>query len=91
MLLGYQSETPDVATFIGLGYGPLTPPPLGWDFSRATAFAIYDSTISQADADTQAFNAATVSAESNWFPPGGLAPLQWENYPDPIVYEPPIT
>ena len=78
-LLGYDATAADTQTFVGLGYGPLTPPPLDWTFPRATAFAIRDSVLSQTDASQQAFAAATAQAKSEWTPPGGTLPIQWEN------------
>lgn len=80
-VFAYDATTPDSFVFIGLGFGPLTPPPLGWEFDRATAFSIYNSTISQADANQQAFNAAVSQAQSGWVPPGDVPPIGWENFP----------
>lgn len=90
-LLGYNAETPDSTPFIGLGFGPSTPPPLNWTFSKATAFAIATSTISQSDADQQALNTATSRAESTWVKPGQEPPLEHESSPDPeggIIFPP---
>lgn len=77
-LLGYSAETPEVQTFTAMGYGPITPPPLNWQFGRATAFAIRSSTISQEDADQSAYDAAVDEAESTWTNPVGVPPLVWE-------------
>lgn len=79
ILIGYDAMTPDVYMFVGLGFAPSTPPPLGWSFSRATAFSIVTSPISQASADSQAYNNAVRSAQSNWTPPSGVPPLEWED------------
>ena len=73
-LSSYNAETPDVLTFIGQGFGPLTPPPLNWNFSEATAYAHYDSTISQADADQNALNNAVYLAQQTWYGPGQQEP-----------------
>jgi len=88
VLIDYDSTTPDTFEFIGLGYGPSTPPPLNWTFDRPTAFAIVDSPLSQNDADTAAYNAAVSQAQSTWTPPGGVVPVLWENIPadDPAAF-----
>lgn len=75
-LIGYNAETPDVLTFIGTGYGPNTPPPLDWSFQVPTAFATYDSAISQADADQNAYNKAVMFAQAGWVAPGAITPVE---------------
>lgn len=70
---------PPTNDFIGVGFGPNNPPPLGWKFENATAMAIYDSTVSQADADQQAYEAATSLAQSTWVKPGNTPPIEMES------------
>jgi hypothetical protein len=82
VLLGFDSTVPDVPVFIGLGFGPITPPPLNWQFQRTTAFAIRTSTLSQQDADEQSVNAAIYDAQSGWVNPGGVPPIEWESGPE---------
>lgn len=72
VLIGYSSETPDAQIFIGLGYAPATPPPLGWTFTQSTAFAIRDSIISQADANARSAAAALYAVQQDWTAPGGI-------------------
>jgi hypothetical protein len=80
-LLGFNSNTPDVQMFVGLGFGPNTPPPLGWAFSRATAFSIAYSPISVSAAQATAYLNAVSSAQSDWVPPGGVEPIDFGNFP----------
>lgn len=77
--------------FIGLGYGPTTPPPLGWNFQLATGFAIVDSTQSPSEAMTAAYSAATANAESTWVPSGGIPSIGMENPEQSWENTPPLT
>lgn len=99
LLPGIDAYATDQIQFIGLGFGPLTPPPLGWSFDRATAFSIYKSNISQDDANSQAFIDASHQAEKTWLAPGQqawippttLPPPDWELPADLIEWVPPLT
>lgn len=84
-LLGYDATVLDVPMFIGLGFGPNTPPPLNWQFSRPTAFAIVDSPISQTAADNLAYESAVYQAQSGWVNPDGSPPIGWG---DPVNDQP---
>lgn len=80
-LLNYSSETADVNTFVGLGFGPVLPPPLGWSYTKATAFATAQSATSQADANAAAYAQAVYFAQDTWVAPGGVLPIEWgENF-----------
>lgn len=71
-ITGYSSEGQDILVFVGLGYGPSYPPPLGWSFSNPGGFAICESATSQNSADSCAYNASVALAVSGWTPPGGV-------------------
>ena len=65
-LMGYDSNQPDVVQFIGVGFGPNTPPPLGSAFVNPTCMSTAQSAISQGNAEDRAFLNAVVCAESTW-------------------------
>jgi hypothetical protein len=91
VLLGYSADTPDSFLFVGAGFGPLTPPPLGWAFSRATGYAPGFSTVSQAAADSIAFQQAVFGVQVDWAPPGSPFPAQWTMPADgPADWAPPL-
>jgi hypothetical protein len=81
VLLGFNSGTPDVLNYTGLGYGPNTPPPLNWMFDRTTAFAIAYNPFSAQLANQAALTAAISKAQAGWVAPGGTPPVEWESPP----------
>jgi hypothetical protein len=95
-LLGFNSETPIVPTFSGMGFGPGVPPPLNCDFGLTEGFAIGVSTVSSQAATAAATQQAIANAIATWIPPGNLPPVQqgdWERpYEDDQSFEsvPPI-
>jgi hypothetical protein len=70
-----SSEAPDfqyykrVAFFGGLG--PDQAPPIGVTYSKLACAKVFDSTISQVDADEQASNAAKLCVYETWTDPNG--------------------
>ena len=70
----FSSADPDLPTFTGIKYVALIPP-LGTAWSARNCVGVYESTISQADADQQAQNAAITCAVADWRGPTfGSAP-----------------
>jgi hypothetical protein len=69
VLLGTDAYAPDQQDWIGAGFGPITPPPLGWSFVDPTAFISLNITISQPDACLQAQAQEIIAAVGTWQPP----------------------
>lgn len=82
-VLGFSSETTDVLNVIGLGYGPLTPPPLGSTWNNPTAFVALDVPVSQpGDQETAnllAESAAFQQAASGWKQPNGFPVITYQS------------
>jgi hypothetical protein len=85
-LIGFNSETQDVQDYVAMGFGPLTPPPLNWNFQEATGYAAYTSLISKADAQANAFANAVANAQSTWSPPGEIPPVE-SGEPDTFPFD----
>lgn len=86
-LIGYNSETPDVLQFLGNGFGPADPPPLGWSVSAGSMYASANSLISQADADAQAYAASIASWQSLLVAPNNAPPVPLptlDGFPDVV-------
>lgn len=81
-LIGYDADSGDTQTFSAMGFGPVTPPPLNWNFGLLSGFAIAQSVISQDSAAQLAEIQATKNAEATWTSPGVLPPIEEESYPD---------
>lgn len=75
-LVGYNAEAGWQPFFIGLGYGPNTPPPLGWSFDNPQCFVATHSYVSQQDANNNAYTESVQCAESQWFSPTGQPAAQ---------------
>lgn len=78
---GYDAETSDVVEFIGLSWGPINPPPLGWAFDNVGCFTACKTPVSQQAADIDAYNKSAACAESQWYPP---EPAQ-EDFSEPAL------
>lgn len=77
-LAGNSSEAPDVTTFVGVAFVSVLPP-LGTDWVSFACNIVYESTISQADADLKAEALAQQCATAGWLnPANGNTP---ENFP----------
>lgn len=70
-LVGYNAEAPFTPFFIGKGYGPNFPPPLGWTFDNAGCFVTYHSTFSKLDAEANAYVESVQCVEAQWYSPTG--------------------
>lgn len=69
-LLGYNAEVADQFLVTAAGFGPITPPPLGWSFGLATGTAFAQA--SSVAAAEQAANAQAISnATVTWANPNG--------------------
>lgn len=79
----FSSETTDVLNVIGLGYGPLTPPPLGSTWNNPTAFVALDVPVSQPGdqetADLLAESAAFQKAAGGWTQPNGFPVITYQS------------
>ena len=70
-LIGYTAEqNAATQTFVAMAFGPLLPPPLNWNFIKTVGFGSATSTLSQADADNQAYAIASMAAIETWSPAG---------------------
>lgn len=82
-LIGFSSETPDVATQIGLGFGPSVPPPLGSTWNNPTAFVALDVPVTQPRdqkvADLLAEAAAFRLAAAGWTDPTGFPVVTFDS------------
>jgi hypothetical protein len=75
-----SSEAPDAITFKKVHFF-FDFPPIGTTYTKLACAAVYNSTISQADADAQAAIAAELCVHDTWIPPGG-----GDNPPPVVTY-----
>lgn len=66
-----SSERPDHPIYVGVGWGPFDPPPLGGFWEATGCLFICESIVSQADADLCAAEQADFCTWGGWGPPGG--------------------
>lgn len=75
-ITGYNAESNEVIQFIARGFGPITPPPLNWNFKLPFSYATASSSVSLASAKSTANTMAVSNAEETWTAPGAIPPIE---------------